>query len=54
MSDETPEHLDTFWELIGQVRLFLLSMTYAVVVFAILVEGLKFGTVVKKQIATVS
>jgi len=34
MSDKTPEHLHTFWELIGQVRLFLLPMTYALVVFA--------------------
>lgn len=53
-SDKTPEHLETFWELIGQLRLFLLFMAYAFVVFATLVERLKFGMVVKKQIATVS
>jgi CPA1 family monovalent cation:H+ antiporter len=53
MSDKTPEHLDTLWVLIGQVSLFLMFMTYAVDVFAILVEELKFGIVVKKQIATV-
>jgi len=37
-----------------EVRLFLLPMTYAVVVFAMLVQGLTLGRVVKKQIATVS
>jgi CPA1 family monovalent cation:H+ antiporter len=47
-SDETPEHLETFWELIGQLRLFLLFMAYTFVVFATLVERLKFGMVVKK------
>lgn len=38
----------------NEVRLFLLPMTYAVVVFAMLVQGLTLGRVVKKQIATVS
>ena len=37
-----------------EVRLYLLPMTYAVVVFAMLVQGLTLGHVVKKQIATVS
>ena len=48
MSDNTPEHLETFWELIGQLRLFLLFMAYAFVVFATLVERLKFGIVAIK------
>ena len=37
-----------------EVRLYLLPMTYAVVVFAMLVQGLTLGRVVKKQIATIS
>ena len=37
-----------------EVRLYLLPMTYAVVVFAMLVQGLTPGHVVKKQIATIS
>jgi len=37
-----------------EVRLYLLPMTYAVVVFAMLVQGLTLGRVVKKQISTIS
>lgn len=37
-----------------EVRLYLLPMTYAVVVFAMLVQGLTLGRMVKKQITTVS
>ncbi|NOY15950.1 MAG: sodium:proton antiporter [Gammaproteobacteria bacterium] len=37
-----------------EVRLYLLPMTYAVVVFAMLVQGLTLGRVVRKQLAQVS
>ena len=37
-----------------EVCLYLLPMAYAVVVFAMLVQGLTLGRVVKKQIATIS
>ncbi len=37
-----------------EVRLYLLPMTYAVVVFAMLVQGLTLGRVLRKQLAQVS
>ncbi|GBE45137.1 Na(+)/H(+) antiporter NhaP [bacterium BMS3Bbin11] len=35
-----------------EVRLYLLPMTYAVVVFAMLVQGLTLGRMVRKQFGT--
>ena len=40
MSDQVRDHLDKFWE-------FILAITYIIVVFSIIVQGLSIGKLVR-------